>query len=596
MNLGFTAPGFLLLAFPAIGFLIFAYLNRGQAKRQFVSSTIIFKQLKNRPNVREKVKLPWRFFYELLLLTLLLLAIAGFYWQSPGKYWQVIIDNSLSLSAVADASSSRNILALNIAQLKNDRQDRFKNLSGIKVCLTAPSFQCWSEGFESWEAVSSKLNNIPAIPANDSLESVLGSLTIAPKVNLTIYSDYLSNSRQSNNFRLSTVRTGELGNLAITEIISRPNHTVSVGIQAFVSTPIQKKVKLYSLVENSKGLEVAEIKEANFKANPEEKVFVDFKIFNNIRAVIAEIDPAGISSAIDAISADNISYQVINQQVSAAVLLVSKNSLAESGLEAVFPGKLKLLSPEEYQAVPEDAQKYSLIIFDNYIPSKFPSSNHLIVASNAEPGVLETTLQRSPKITSWDKESSLLRYLSPDNFSFKNVWSAKLPSWFQPVITSNNQTILATGFQGPIRSIYWGFPLLPLEKSNNQALAILSLNAFKWLEEESQSPLSFQGETLAYVLKDQQLESEKINGNWELAAGIIQSVSENKVNFIAKNFYSEEESNLLAVRKIALPILTRNSDKSDLINTNPNLNQLIWLAWLMLLASFFIWRKGKAKA
>ncbi len=600
MSLGFSAPAFLLLAIPVIGGLIYAYLNRGQAKRQIVSSTIIFKQLKNRPSVRQRIQLPWRFFYELLALLILVLSIAGFYWQSPGKYWQVIIDNSLSLSAIADASSSKNILALNIAQLKNDYQSRIRNFSGIKVCVTAPSFECWSDGFQTWDEVISKIEDLKILPANDLLESILSSLTTSPDVELTVYSDYLSNSKQSNKLKLSTVRSGGLGNIAITEILLRPNQTVSVGIQSFVSTPVQKKVKLYLLSEIQGKLVLTESKENSFKLNPDQKIFVDFKIANDVRAVIAEIDSENRSPTVDAIGKDNIAFQVINPQVQAEVLLVSERSISESGLAVVFDDKVKLLSPTEYQQGATSSKKYSLIIFDNYIPKEFPNSNHLIIASNSEPGIIQTELQRSPQITTWDKESALLRYLTPDNFQFKNVWSAKLPSWFHPVISSNNQIILATGFLGQVKSVYLGFPILPLEQSNNQAISILSLNTLKWLEETSEAPISFDRETLVYTLVDQKLVSEIHSNQASSLIGIFSSSDGKVKSYNAKNFYSEEESNLKVVRKISIPTLLISKESQLANSSNPNLNQLIWFVLVMMLAAlysplFIFDKKGKER-
>lgn len=593
MNLGFTAPSFLLLAIPAIGFLVYAYLSRGKAKRQLVSSTIIFKQLKNKPSIRQKIQLPWRFFYELLALLLLILAIAGFYWQSPGKYWQVIIDNSLSLSATADASSSKNILELNLAQLKNDYKTRAKNFSGIKVCVTAPSFECWSDGFQTWDSIVTKLEGLQTYPASDLLESILSSLSTSREVDLTIYSDYLSHSKQSNRLKLSTVRTGSLGNVAVTEVLSKPNLTVSVGVQAFVATPVMKKVKLYSLRETQGKLEIEDTQERSVKLSPDQKLSVDFKISKDIRAVIAEIDPESRNPTIDAISEDNVAYQAITQQVIANVLLVSERTIAESGLEVIFAEKIKRISPAEYQEGSSESTQYAVIIFDNFIPSEFPKSNHLIIASNSEPGVLRTEVQREAKITTWDKESPLLRYLTPDNLQFKNVWSAKLPSTFHPVISSNNQTILATGFLGQVRSVYLGFPILPLEQSSNQALAILSLNTFKWLEEVSETPLNFNGDTVVYRLDNQKLASESLKQGKINSVGIFLSEQDSQVSLSAKNFYSEEESNLKVIRKIAIPTMIESKDNSQLQGANSSATKLIWIVWLMIMASLFIWRRSK---
>ena len=132
--MGLLYPGALIF-FALIPALVLAYLARERPSRVTVSSVLAFRALRGfrRERFGGWPRLDWMFFAEVLILSLVVLAMAGpFIWKRTTPL-AVVIDNSAAMQALTPSGKSR----FEIAREKLDAALSVEN-AGSETSVTSP--------------------------------------------------------------------------------------------------------------------------------------------------------------------------------------------------------------------------------------------------------------------------------------------------------------------------------------------------------------------------------------------------------------------------------------------------------------------------
>ena len=119
----FKAPQILLLFPILVGILIYIYIKFYSNKKIIFPSFFLLENYTNNNKSGIKIRLPFRFFYELLILFIFSILLAGITIVKSKKTFLIFIDNSFSTKA----RTSRYVT--NIDNIKNDAILAIENLN-----------------------------------------------------------------------------------------------------------------------------------------------------------------------------------------------------------------------------------------------------------------------------------------------------------------------------------------------------------------------------------------------------------------------------------------------------------------------------------
>ena len=112
----------------------------------------------------------------------------------------------------------------------------------------------------------------------------------------------------------------------------------------------------------------------------------------------------------DALTLDNTAFAVLVQRKPAQVLLVSAgNQFLEKVLTLLPNVDLYRIASQRYLAV--EADRFDIIVFDNYLPPLLPRGNLLIVNPPDRGPYRSAGSVSRPRITSWDHEDPILSFV-----------------------------------------------------------------------------------------------------------------------------------------------------------------------------------------
>lgn len=551
MNFTFLNPQFLWLALPAVVLVIYAYLKQGNARQQIVSSTFLLKKLKKKSSGRKKLNLPFRFFWELLTLLLLILAIAGIYFHQAEQNILVLIDNSLSTSL--KLSSGKSVLAEN-TKTAEERIDA-ESGSRFKVCFTSPAFTCSDKYLTATEA-KNKITDTQNFAVQDNLAEKLKLLGNEKLDKAWIFSDYLPGEISGKISFFSSKKEGH-GNVAIKRIADNKIH-----LESFNKFAINGTLVLESFKKEKNQLSKINTEMQTVSIAPGSSE-INISLPDEITAVYLEKDN---------IFSDSVYWYIPEMNEQKQILLVSNDTLKAN---LPFDSEIKTISVQEYSSL-GNFSDYSFIIFKNYFPENLPAVNNLILAAN------QGKLMDAVEVTDWQGSHEILKYLSANQLSFSKVWLNKLPSWYQKLITLKDQPALAVSEKDAVRSVYVSFPLLPFQGSENKPLSILTLNIFKWLESSVKNNQNKNFEKFYYLDEEAELKESQTS---DISSGIF--LNQNKTS--VRNFYFPEESNTLVIQSISAELKSQTHTTTD-NDKNNFTSYLIYLVLGLSLLGLLIWR------
>ena len=579
--MNFLNPLLLTLAIPVLASVLYAYLKMGKSRRELVSSTFIYKQLRKRSASKKKFKLPLRLFYELLFLSLLIFSLAGFYFNTPSEKILVVYDNSVSTTANSATGYQASIFDLQIEELK-------KNLSvatdKYKICKLAPVYTCLSDSFNSNINLKSQIKDLNPELASDNLNSVINQQLAKVKADqVWLYTDQAVVAK-SDKIKIMNKRPINYSNIAIKNAYFQ-EESLKIQLKSFSEAEVKFKVSVRSYQFKDKELIEFDLNEESSEITAQEDMSLSLSLVASYQS--ADLISIELSAPEDKLAYDNHYWLLPPRKKSSEVLFVSNDQSAKKDLEKILQQGVQYLQPDEYLSAGKS--QYKLIVFKNFIPKELPEVNHLVLGANSSSDSFKMSLEQNVEIVGWESAHPILDYLDAKSFSVKTAWLADLPEIYRPVFWSNSGGLLEAFETRSQRGVYLSFPLLPFKGAENKPLSILTLNIFKWLNQPTTARQSSQ------IKKDDQLENLYYinNGSPVSSSSLdlpsVRYVSRYSSDYLAiNNFYSERESNILDNSTVRIESEPQLIDKQTSSFSSKLLLQFVLI---MFLAGMFLWSK-----
>jgi Ca-activated chloride channel homolog len=267
------------------------------------------------------------------------------------------------------------------------------------------------------------------------------------------------------------------GNLAVTTIATRPDPRDN------------RRQQLFTRVNNFSDLSAQGVVTISVDGQAVEERTVDLQPNQQSEQVFEDL-PAGarwasvtISNKVgdNGLSLDDTAYAVLVQRKPAQVLLVSTgNQFLEKVLTLLPNVDLYRIPAQRYLAV--EADRFDIIVFDNYLPPLLPRGN-LLVINPPDRGPFRTNGQvRRPRVATWDREDPILSFVDIRDMNVNTAAKLDLPRWAKPLITTaDGVPLMASGQDGDRRVAIMPFDLQQSNLPLMSAFPILMANMVNYL-------------------------------------------------------------------------------------------------------------------
>ncbi len=602
MNLGFTIP-WLLAGIPAaLTFLVIAYRRSAYGNRVIVPTLFLLKHLQGQPTARRKFVPPLRFFFELLLLTLVALAAAGTYLTSSRRNIALVIDNSLSMGAKDwGQTGSPNILA---AALEGARDDlaRLSGVARVKVYETSPRLRAISQEFESPGEAGTLLSLVRLRFAGDNLEAALSNLLGDAAIDeIYVFSDKSSVTAGTRlSFRPLSVTDRNQQNVAISRLSFSADSTLRSGgaearveVSAYTNedTTVDLRMSGFSLKDKAWRQIAVKTVSVPKRAHVQVPFEVEARPFDAFMAELVDRGAAS-QSRLNSIPEDDRAFVTVRDQ-HRSLLLVSDYSLQALGLRDIGSLAVRAESPQSY--TPEHLKGES-VIFHRFVPPELPKANSLFVlpppANTLFP--VSGSVTRG-EVTRWLSEHPILSYLNLPTLELQQLFPLLRVPWMSEIVQTTAGTAALAGERGDYRYVVTGFELFPYEGRRAPFLSIFLLNILKWLSDSSvqsghipvysaiELPDAQAGAHYVDADHADAIAIEEFHGQrsaFPMVPGLVLAGSRGEESLYAADFFESSESNLLDRPEVHI-----SSAPVQLAQRNAHRDLL---GWLCLAAAFLI--------
>ena len=263
------------------------------------------------------------------------------------------------------------------------------------------------------------------------------------------------------------------GNIAVTTLSSRPNPHDNRSQQLFTRVQNFSDLPAHAVVSIAVDGQNVEDRTIDLAANGQSE-----EVFEQLPAGARY---AGVSVSTlggdNGLSLDDTAFAVLVQRKPAQVLLVSAgNQFLEKVLTLLPNVDLYRIASQRYLAV--EADRFDIIVFDNYLPPLLPRGN-LLVVNPPDRGPYRTTGSVSrPRVTSWDREDPILSFVDLRDLNISRASKLDVPRWAKPLITAADGTPLMVAGQDGDRRV----AILPfdLQQSNLWTMSAFPILCRTW--------------------------------------------------------------------------------------------------------------------
>lgn len=472
--MGLLNPGALvfLALVPA---LVLAYLARERSSRVTVSSVLAFRALRalGQKRFAGRPRFDWRFFLELLVLTLAVLAMAGPYVVRRENPIAVVLDNSAQMKAQTASGGSR------FDKAKKELDAMLAAMPGesaVSVYLTSPEPHRLNAAPLSIAAARSAVRDAQATDAptdNGALVNLLtelssdshyakvifaGARALAPPVPPGITAITVGDPIENFAIGSFVLRRESFGSQAL---------RASVTVANFSTAPKTLKV---AITADGKSLASAES-----NVRPGETAALDFP----------SLAPAAVYQAVlapsDGFSLDNVAYATSASVKSVSILFVSPTPDDAKGLGSIPGVSVTTVAPDAFS--PGELASADLAIFEYSVPKEMPSVNALLVMPPPGDPVFhfDTVQVRAAQVTAWRATDPLAYSV---NFRLLNPGAGEafgVHPWMAPVVDGRQGALVLRGERDGHRFVASGFNLFPYLGRQNLPMSILTLNILGYL-------------------------------------------------------------------------------------------------------------------
>ena len=575
-----------LLALPL---LLIPYLIRRKPKRVIFSSLLLFTEPVKHAggNPLGRLRLPLIFFLQLLLLTLLILALGEPVFSLRASHIAIVLDNSASMQTLEDQQTRFALAQQKARELFADLDVNGK----VDIYLTVPRLErVRGATFQPAEAASVILALAPYDLADTPInyESSLSQMAKDQKYDRVVLITDHPAAGQTDRLRVITVGQPR-DNFAITSfnishyslVDSRLEATADIANFSTKDGRLRVALRGGGAVIATHELLVAAGKTAQatftgFPLHPYYEVEIDVR---------------------DALPIDNRRFAVPPAAQSLRILGISPRPQALSTLRSIAGVTLDVIAPQEYDKL--DRSGYDLEIFHYSAPPVLPGNPALFVLPPDNNPLVDLGKPVSrPTVSSWRELHPLNRYV---NFTlFRPAFSRPLRPQIsgETIIESSAGPLAFATERRGLHQLALGFDIFPYLGRENLPVSVFTLNLLDWFFHGSGAggvatgtPLTFsptqQGNFLLTPREDKVTLHPGTNNfpatYWQ---GVYQLDRGAQRELFAVNLKNINESDLRQPTPIELRDISSNGSKmSALFSIWP---YLLLISLLLLLVEWFV--------
>jgi Ca-activated chloride channel homolog len=474
-----------LLALPL---LLLPYLIRKRPQRVVFSSLLLFADLAANASGRPwgKLRLPPIFFLQLLLLTLLILALGEPVFSVHPTKIAIVLDNSASMQTM-EGGKSRFTLAKEKAHGfltdvgATGKTDLYLTVPGLeRIGGTALDFTEAAGLLASIEPY-----DLPDAPLD--YDKLLGQMAREQKYERIYFITDHPVRSQSGAIRGVTVGN-PTENLALTSFQVSRSSLVNARSRAVAEvanfSPKNEKVKV--LLRGSGTM----LASRDLVVPPGKSVQASFEGFPLHSYYEAEID------ARDALPLDNRRFALSPKSQELRILGISPLPQALASLRSIPGVALDIVAPDDYFKT--DRSGYNFEIFHFCFPAALPQNPALFVLPPANNSLadLEKSISR-PIVSSWREPHPLTRYVNFTLFRPSYARPLKPKVVGESIIETPSGPLAFSVERDATRYLVLGFDPFPFLGRANLPISVFTLNFLDWLFETAGKLGKTTGEPLA---------------------------------------------------------------------------------------------------
>ena len=538
-----------LLALPL---LLIPYLIRRKPKRVIFSSLLLFTEpavsAARRPLGR--LRLPLIFFLQLLLLTLLILALGEPVFSLRASNIAIVLDNSASMQSLENQQTRFALAQGKARELLTDLGVAGK----VDLYITAPRLEkVRGATFEPAEAAAALATLVPYDLADTPIDyrNSLGQMAKERKYDRVFLITDHPAAGQTDTLRVISVGQPR-DNLAVRAfnisheslVGSRLEATAEVANYSTKDQRVKVMLRGGGAVISSRDLSVSagKIEQATFAGFPSHPYYE------------VEIESQ------DALLLDNRRFAVPPVTQKLHILGVSPRPQALSSLRSIAGVSLDLIMPQDYDKI--DRTGYGLEIFHYTAPLAPPANPALFVLppdDNPFVELAKPVVQST--VSSWRELHPLTRYVNFALFRppFSRPLKPRVPG--DKIIESNAGTLVFAAEQRGLRRAVLGFDIFPYLGRQNLPVSVFTLNLLDWFFKASEAQARVTGAPLTFGAAQQ--------GNLLLTPrGDRITLNPGVNNFVATYWQGLYQVDRGAQRDL-FAVNLNNTDESDLRQPRP---------------------------
>lgn len=469
-------------------------------KRIVVGTLFILKQIKHRALSRAKLAFPWRLLFDLLLCALLILSLAEIHLRKHGEQVAVILDNSLSMSAILNDGSGKTRFDLakeQIATLARVATDRFS--------LWLTNNQNLADGLTS-ENIQRALGKLQPSQERDDLNLTLQQVLENKEIKrVIIFSDRLITNEYSlfetSNpiIELRQLPNAPIANIALQSARFIEEKTLEIKAIGFLRSPIYAKIS----AQTEDGQEIAN-KEVYLNDGQLTSINLPIDkqlVFKNLAVNIAPLKshPAELINAITL--DDSLLVTRDSNPNNEQIFFVSSQTTTSLGLDKFN----FLITSKDRLGDNLKNSKPSLAIFYKNAPTDSYRGRALLILPTDTRYFKKISEAENAKVTYIAETTRPLFYLKPTDFKFQKLAQYQLNVFGEALLRTNKAPALSLLKTENAEFLLYGFDLFPFNGRQDPISSILFLNGLNWLREAAEfaTPL-----TQKYFLEE---ESDTLN-------------------------------------------------------------------------------------
>ncbi len=543
-----------LYGLAALPLLLLPYLIRRKPRRVFFSSLLLLKDAGDPASNRRwrKIRLPWIFFLQLLLLTLLILALGEPIFSLRPTNIAIVLDNSASMQTMENGKTRFALAQEKARAVVND----LDQTGQVDLFLLTPQMEKLRARPMTAAEARSTLDTLEAYDLGEAPLDYRQTLNQLARERgyqrVYLITDHAARGRSS------TVRVISVGqshaNFAVTGFQVRRSSLVDDRLEADVEvTNFSNRDEKLKIVIKGSGRPLTG-RELPVAAGKTSAVSFDGIVFHPYYQ--AEIETR------DSLALDNRRFAVAPASRSLRILAISPRPKELATLRSIPGVQLDVIAPSEYEKAEHGS--YALELFHFAAPAALPANPALFVLPPQNSTLVDLAAPIANfHITNWREPHLLTRYINFSLFRPTYARPLKPQAVGEVVIESDHGALAFVAERRGLRYLVLGFDPLPYLGRGNLPMSIFTLNFLDWFFEGAAAaqatgePISLgsmqPGDTLTTPAGEKiALKAGYNYFSGTFQQGIYQRNRGKEQELFARNLQDRNESDLLAPSTIDL--------------------------------------------